>query len=476
MVLLIVTMPTLAAPIPTAVGELQSNMPIVYVDPQYSYAAIGTLLNVSVRIFNLTNSFYQTDYEWRPGTYLFNYTKYPPGGSRYNYSLGNMYGFRVHFSWDPLALEYVNHVVKTPVEDYPDGVLHGPIITVVQDELNSSAGTYSVSQGSWFYPVAGFNCPNKNATIFVLTFRARPDKEWSPHSLSLEYVKLIPDPSLVEKGIMDTIPLLAFSGVFTSENIARVTDMEAGALVGTQLYTPVILGEDAYVTFAVWNTGTATDVYNLTLYEGATLLKTWMNESLASGDSETYNSTLKTEGLELGLHTLTLKNSIMHKRTPILDSFTTSFILIQAPSLSVTSSTSDIYENETVTLSAIEDVNQDPNTEVQNYTWLLYEPGTEAPNYEYEGERVTHKFAMNGTWRIVLLVEDNWRISYNPSRKATVSYMKEILLDVQRGEKPEEPPAASVLGLEQMVIIAVLASIAVLSVVIYVAKKKRVRL
>ncbi|MGB9134438.1 MAG: hypothetical protein WCC63_02465 [Candidatus Bathyarchaeia archaeon] len=463
-VLLITAMPMLATPIPAAKGDFPSKkMPIVYVDPEYSSAPGGTLFNVSVKVFNLTDSFYRTDVLWNPGREL------PPPGTRYNYSLGSMYGFTVRFSWNPLVLEYDGHVIKTPVENYPDGVLHGPLF-VVQSELNSTAGTYSVSQSSWFYPVAAFNCPNRNATILVLTFKIKREE---PCLLRLEYVELVPDPNLVAQGVRDAIPLLALDGAFTPENTTRVASLEVGAPVGTQLYTPVISGENACVRFMVRNGGRATDFYNLTLYEDDTLLESWVNEGLASGESEVYNFTFSTSGLRLGLHTITVKASISHERTPIADSFTVNFILIQAPSLSVGSSSSDVYENETVVLNAIESVHQDPNIEIQNYTWLLYEPGAIAPMYEYEGESVTHRFAENGTWKIVLLVEDNWSISYDPLRNATVPYMEEVLLDVQGGDKPQE---VSTPTLEQVLLVAVLSSFAVIFVVVYLASRKRVRL
>jgi hypothetical protein len=463
LLLLTIAVPAFAVSILPATGELQHNMPIVYVDPEYSYASGATVFNVSVKVFNLTNSFYSTDVLWKLGRSL------PPPGTRYNYTLGNMYGFRVRLSWDPLILECVSQVIKTPVENYPDGVLYGPLL-VVQGDLNSSAGTFSVSQNSWYYPVAGFNCPGRNATMFVLSFRIKREE---PCLLRLEYVELIPDPVLAGEGIPETIPLLALNGAFTPENTTLVTGMAVGAIVGTQLFTPVILGENACVRFIMNNGGRYTDFCNLTLYQDSTPVKTWKNESLASGESKAYNFTIETEGLNLGLHMLTVEASIIHRGTPLVHSSDVSFILIHSPSMSVGKSTSDVYENETVVLNAFENVHQDPNVEIQNYTWLFYEPGATSPGYTYEGESVTHQFVKNGTWRIVLLVEDNWKISYNPSRNATESYMEQVLLEVQSGEKPL---TVEVFTLEQIALVALLTSSALLSVALYVIWKRRTRL
>ena len=463
LLLFIFSVPTFVVSISPASGELPHNMPIVYMEPQYSAASGETVFNVSVKVFNLTAGFYSTDTLWMLGKSL------PPPGTRYNYTLGNMYGFRVRLSWDPLILECVSHVIKTPVEDYPDGVLHGPLLAV-QGDLNSSAGTFSVSQNSWYYPVAGFNCPDRNATMFVLSFRVKREE---PCSLRLEYVELMPDPSLAGEGVLQTIPLLALNGAFAPENTTQATAITVGAIVGTQLFTPVILGENACVRFMMKNGGRYTDFYNLTLYQDSTPVETWKNESLASGESKAYNFTIETEGLKLGLHTLAVKASIIHRGTPLVHSSDISFILIHGPSMSVGRSNSDVYENETVVLNALEDVNPDPNVEIRNYTWLLYEPGAVSPGYNYEGENVTHQFAKNGTWRIVLLVEDNWKISYNPSRTATKSYREEVLLDVQSGEKPLTVEA---LTPEQIALIVLLTSFTLLSVTLYVIWTRRVRL
>jgi hypothetical protein len=446
--LLISVLPVAMMPVPAAGEDFPSSiMPIVFVDPKYSFASGGAFINVTVKVFNLTDSVYHTDYRWEPGREL----REP--GTRFNYSLGNMYGFQVRFSWNPVALEYVEHVVKTPVENYPDGVLHGPLF-VVQSDLNKTAGTFSVSQSSWFYPVKSFNCPNRNATILVFTFRILSEE---PVLLRLDYVNLIPDPSLVEKlGLtLAAIPLLALDGAFIPEDTARITALETGASGGPQLYVPAILGENVSVRFLMSNEGSALDFYNLTLYrDGDVVLRSWFNESLTSGKSAAYNFTFNTTGLTPGLHATAVKASILHRGTSIVSTLADNFILIQAPSLNVESSNSNVYENETVVLSAIESPDQDPNTEIRDYSWLFYEPGALAPAYEYEGRTVTHTFAKNGTWKIVLTVEDNWRISYDPTRNATASYMKEVFLDVQDGEKPQD---ASGPTLEQVLLVAALA-------------------
>lgn len=79
-----------------------------------------------------------------------------------------LYGLQIGFSWDSLLLEYINHTVHIPVEDYPDGVLHESVIPV-EDTVNETAGTYYVAYASWD-PAPAFK---GNGTIFTITFHVK---------------------------------------------------------------------------------------------------------------------------------------------------------------------------------------------------------------------------------------------------------------------------------------------------------------
>jgi hypothetical protein len=457
-VLLVASTSTLTLKVSVS-AELPPEMPVVYVDPQNAFAAIGTTFNVSVKIFNLTNSFYGSDEEWQSGDPL------PSPGSRYNYTLGNMYGFNITFSWDPEILEYTSYSVHTPVEDYPDGILYAPIWEV-KEEINSTAGTFSIAQNSGLF-VEGFNCPNKSATVFTMTFRV--EKE-GICSLRLKSVKLTPDPVLVGlNDIRGTIPHQVIDGVFTSVEIPRITKVDVGALVGIQLVTPLILGEDATVRILLTNEGTSTDPYNLTLYFDATPVKIWLDENLAANAKKTYNYTLKAENLEIGLHILVAKAAILHNKTEVVDSLTANFTVINTPVLSISNSPNDVYENDTVTFSAEASFHQDPNSRIVEYTWLFYRPGATSPTYEHNGVTVTHTFVENGTWRIVLVVRDNWGITYDPQRSATASYLQEVSLKVHSGVKP--PPDN--FRYEQIaILVIILITIAAISILTYMLRKK----
>ncbi len=75
--------------------------------------------------------------------------------------------FEIDFSWNRTYLDYVSHITKVPVETYPDGVLHEPIIVLI-DDVDEGAGTYELVVST-----LGGNPFNGNGTVFEMTFKVR---------------------------------------------------------------------------------------------------------------------------------------------------------------------------------------------------------------------------------------------------------------------------------------------------------------
>ena len=78
----------------------------------------------------------------------------------------NLYGIEIEFTWNPSIIEYVSHEVKIPVESYPEGVLHEPVLEV-KDEVDAAAGDYAMAYSS-YQPAEPFN---GSGIIFTMTFR-----------------------------------------------------------------------------------------------------------------------------------------------------------------------------------------------------------------------------------------------------------------------------------------------------------------
>ncbi len=78
----------------------------------------------------------------------------------------DLYGVDLQFKWNPGLLEYVSHAAKIPVETYPGGILHTPVLAIM-NAVDPVAGTYWLAYASML-PAAGFN---GNGIAFEMTFR-----------------------------------------------------------------------------------------------------------------------------------------------------------------------------------------------------------------------------------------------------------------------------------------------------------------
>jgi len=135
--------------------DFPSDRPLIYVDPPLLNQTVGSTFTVSVRIFNLTDN-----------KVVKNETIYP---------LGNLYGLEFRFSWNFSALEYVRHNLTTPIEAYPNGVLHDPVFAY-RNVLNTTAGTYDIAFASGGNPPAPpFNNPRQSNSVFNMTFRVKKE-------------------------------------------------------------------------------------------------------------------------------------------------------------------------------------------------------------------------------------------------------------------------------------------------------------
>ena len=78
----------------------------------------------------------------------------------------NLYGFDIKFSWNPSILQCISYKAKVPVETYPDGILHEPVVKA-KEQINNTEGTYSVAYSSQS-PAPPFS---GSGVIFTLRFK-----------------------------------------------------------------------------------------------------------------------------------------------------------------------------------------------------------------------------------------------------------------------------------------------------------------
>ena len=80
----------------------------------------------------------------------------------------NLAQFSFHIVWNTTYFDYVNHMIKAPVEAYADGVLHEPIYTII-DLANATSGFYKCS----VYTLGGGPFFTGSGTALEITFRLK---------------------------------------------------------------------------------------------------------------------------------------------------------------------------------------------------------------------------------------------------------------------------------------------------------------
>ena len=107
----------------------------------------------------------------------------------------NLYGFSIMIGWNTTWIEYTSHVVKIPVETYPDGVLHPPYM-IVKNEVNEDGvpGCWPNTM-YWFAVTSMAPAPSfyGSGIAFEMNFRIKeypiypePDVDFHIHFLSID--------------------------------------------------------------------------------------------------------------------------------------------------------------------------------------------------------------------------------------------------------------------------------------------------
>jgi hypothetical protein len=457
--------------------SLESDMPVVFIDPQNRTADPDDQIVISLRIFNLSANFRMTDDQWLPGD------PFPGIGGRYNYSTGYLYGFTFQFSWDPTVLEYVDHTATVPEESYPGGILHDPGVITVEDNVTASEGKYRLSMQSQ-HPAAAFNLPGANATVFNMTFNViKRGKSY----LRIDQSDLVNDfVHLFTTFLQDEIPHWVRDGQFqTSELLTRIESVKAGAYFDDTFYDPVISGETTTIETTMVNDGALTDTYNLTLFDGTNEIAEWIDETLDAGENKSF--THEISNLGLGSHSFTAEAEILHGATTFSDEVSASITVVGIPSL-VIQGPDTIKAGETLTFSASGSTHNDPNGQILWYKWSIWAPEETAPRESYNGNasagedtfkyKVPSAVTKFGNWTVLLIVEDSFGITAEPKtgqkllpdgelmRTATAAYVKTKKLDVG------EAGGLGFFNLENIALI-VIVIIVIIALVLYLRRRSR---
>lgn len=199
-------------------------------------------------------------------------------------NITDLYGFDIRLSWNTSILNYTGHIVKIPVEDYPDGILHKPVI-IINNQVNTTAGTYTIVYSSLGIAPSF----NGSGTVFAMTFTVIG---FGQCILDIYHSDLAN-----QKGqpINHTIEDGYFSNLFYDVAVLNVIPSS----------TNVFIGDIVNITVVVRNNGTTRDeTFDVTTYYDGVAINTKAVLGLPPNTEETLTFYWNTSGIPPGDYTI----------------------------------------------------------------------------------------------------------------------------------------------------------------------------
>ncbi|MEE8632215.1 MAG: CARDB domain-containing protein [Candidatus Bathyarchaeia archaeon] len=212
------------------------------------------------------------------------------------YNITGLFGLEIQLSWNASLLNYTSHIVKIPVETYPDGVLHNPSFQVV-NEVNITGGTYLAVFAS-----LGGSTPSFNGTglVFEMNFTVL---DYGTCPLQIKHSALS-----TRKGqpISHTVEHGLFSNLLYDVAVIDVVPSQYTAFIGDVLN----------ITVTVVNNGTSRpEFFNVTVYYDSVSIETQEMVGLAPSGEETMIFSWNTSDVPPGSYLLSANASIVPEET-----------------------------------------------------------------------------------------------------------------------------------------------------------------
>ena len=201
-----------------------------------------------------------------------------------------LYGFDIQLSWNTSMLNYTSHLVKIPVETYPDGVLHQPILQV-KNEVNASTGTYIIVYSSLQAPSF-----NGSGIVFEMTFTVLGYGECALDisNSDLSNRKGQPIEHTVEDGY--------FNNAYYDVAVSSIVPSALNAYIG----------DTVNITVVVLNNGTTRhETFNVTVFYDDVLIDLKTVLALPPSEEETITFYWNTSDTSPGNYTLSANASIL---------------------------------------------------------------------------------------------------------------------------------------------------------------------
>jgi hypothetical protein len=206
------------------------------------------------------------------------------------FNITGLFGLEIELHWNASLLNYTSHIVKIPVETYPEGVLHNPVLTV-KNEVNGTAGTYLAVYASLGGTTPSFN---GTGTVFEMNFTVL---EYGACPLHIALSSLS---NRKGQAIAHSVEDGFFSNLFYDVAIVSVASSQYSAFLGDVLN----------ITVAALNNGTSrSESFNITAYYATVLLGTREVTDLTPGEEEVITFSWNTSNVLPGSYVLSANAS-----------------------------------------------------------------------------------------------------------------------------------------------------------------------
>ncbi len=212
----------------------------------------------------------------------------------------DVFGIEFQIRWNTSLLDYIDHSVYIPREDYFWGVLYGPV-EIAKDEVNQTIGQYWIEASS-----LGSDPFERDGTVLNMTFRSVRNGTCDLSVHSLELTNSLGEPILQNlfNGSVEINP-----GV---HDLAITSITPAGTIVGE--------GYSTSMNISISNQGTFPENFNCTIYANNTVIGT-EEVTLEGLDEVTLRIPWNTTSWVRGNYTISVNVSCVEGETETLDNF-----------------------------------------------------------------------------------------------------------------------------------------------------------
>ncbi|UCG37399.1 MAG: hypothetical protein JSV64_03765 [Candidatus Bathyarchaeota archaeon] len=204
-------------------------------------------------------------------------------------------GFDFQLSWNSSILNYTSHGVKVPVESYPEGILHDPVMELM-NQINATAGTCWIA-----FATIGGPSFNGSGTVLSVTFTIIAFGECLIEITNSDLAG--PDGE-----IMHDVSHGYFSNIFYDVAIISVSPSVTAALIG----------DIVEITVVALNNGTIrNETFVVSVYYNSSLIDSETIEALPTKANETIAFFWNTSGQLPGTYHMSANASVVSDETVV---------------------------------------------------------------------------------------------------------------------------------------------------------------